>query len=58
MDERLTSVEAEQLLNLEKKSGHFIEKGLIDRKAAAIILQRWLDLRRSNQLQLVDAPHT
>lgn len=56
VDERLTSVEAEQLINLEKKSHHYIEKGLIDRKAAAIILQRWLDLRRSSQLQVVEAP--
>lgn len=56
VDERLTSVEAEQLINLEKKSTHYIEKGLIDRKAAAIILQRWLDLRRSSQLQVVEAP--
>jgi len=58
VDERLTSVEAEQLINLEKKSRDFIEKGLIDRKAAAIILQRWLDLRRSHQLQVVDVSHT
>ncbi len=58
VDERLTSVEAEQLINLEKKSTHYIEKGLIDRKAAAIILQRWLDLRRSNQLQVLEAPLT
>ncbi len=57
VDERLTSVEAEQLINLEKKSSHFIDKGLIDRKAAAIILQRWLDLRRSSKrLQALDAP--
>ena len=57
VDERLTSVEAEQLINLEKKSTQFIEKGLIDRKAAAIILQRWLDIRRnSNNLQALDTP--
>jgi putative holliday junction resolvase len=56
IDERLTSVEAEQLINLEKKSTQFIEKGLIDRKAAAIILQRWLDLRRSSKLLSVEAP--
>ncbi|WP_009632217.1 Holliday junction resolvase RuvX [Synechocystis sp. PCC 7509] len=59
VDERLTSVEAEQLIHLEKKTTHFIDKGLIDRKAAAIILQRWLDLRRSsNYLQTLDAPLT
>lgn len=56
IDERLTSVEAEQLINLERKSTQFIEKGLIDRKAAAIILQRWLDLRRSSKLLQVEAP--
>ena len=58
IDERLTSVEAEQLINLEKKSTHFIEKGLIDRKAAAIILQRWLDLRRSSTLVALETPPT
>ena len=56
IDERLTSVEAEQLINLEKKSTQFIEKGLIDRKAAAIILQRWLDLRRSSKPLQVKTP--
>ncbi|GAB4366108.1 MAG: Holliday junction resolvase RuvX [Elainellaceae cyanobacterium] len=46
VDERLTSVQAEQLLQAEKRapSRH---KALIDRKAAAIILQQWLDERRS-----------
>ncbi|MBE9110407.1 Holliday junction resolvase RuvX [Nodosilinea sp. LEGE 07298] len=46
MDERLSSVEAEQLM---RAAGHSVanEKALIDRKAAAIILQRWLDERRS-----------
>lgn len=56
IDERLTSVEAEQLISQEKKPAYFVDKGLIDRKAAAIILQRWLDLRRSNQLQTLDRP--
>lgn len=46
MDERLTSVQAEQLLQQEKRSSSR-QKGLIDRKAAAIILQQWLDERRS-----------
>ncbi len=47
MDERLSSVEAEQLM---RAAGHSVahEKALIDRKAAAIILQRWLDERRSS----------
>lgn len=50
-DERLTSVQAEQLLRAENlaPSRH---KGLIDRKAAAIILQQWLDERRLNQKRL------
>lgn len=45
VDERLSSVEAEQLM---RAAGHSVaeEKALIDRKAAAIILQRWLDERR------------
>jgi putative Holliday junction resolvase len=45
VDERLTSFQAEQLLQAEKIS--FIHnKGLIDRKAASLILQQWLDERR------------
>jgi putative holliday junction resolvase len=49
VDERLSSVEAEHLMRTEGRSvAH--EKALIDRKAAAIILQRWLDDRRSNSL--------
>ncbi|WOD41831.1 Holliday junction resolvase RuvX [Nodosilinea sp. E11] len=45
MDERLSSVEAEQFMRAE---GYSVsqDKALIDRKAAAIILQRWLDERR------------
>ncbi|MEQ8469470.1 Holliday junction resolvase RuvX [Coleofasciculus sp. E2-BRE-01] len=48
VDERLTSFEAEQLLHAEKRSPSR-HKALIDRKAAAIILQQWLDTRRSNR---------
>ncbi|MEM7591359.1 MAG: Holliday junction resolvase RuvX [Cyanobacteria bacterium P01_A01_bin.83] len=45
VDERLTSVEAELQLKAQKKfSSH--NKGDIDRRAAAIILQQWLDRRR------------
>lgn len=46
MDERFTSIEAEEQLKTRK---HFSprNKGLIDRQAATIILQQWLDLRRS-----------
>lgn len=45
VDERLSSVEAEQLM---RAAGHSVaqEKAMVDRKAAAIILQRWLDERR------------
>jgi putative Holliday junction resolvase len=46
-DERLTSVEAEELM---KAGGISVSqnKGSIDRKAAALILQQWLDERRQN----------
>lgn len=45
MDERLTSYEAELMLQAEhiSPSRH---KEMIDRKAAALILQQWLDQRR------------
>ncbi|MBK1990833.1 Holliday junction resolvase RuvX [Sphaerospermopsis aphanizomenoides BCCUSP55] len=46
VDERLTSFQAEQLLIAENRSPSR-HKGLIDRKAAALILQQWLDARRS-----------
>jgi putative Holliday junction resolvase len=46
VDERLTSFQAEQLLQAEGRSPSR-HKGLIDRKAAALILQQWLDERRS-----------
>ncbi|HSM84097.1 MAG TPA: Holliday junction resolvase RuvX [Nodosilinea sp.] len=46
-DERLSSVEAEQLMRAAGQSPA-TDKALIDRKAAAIILQRWLDERRSS----------
>ena len=45
-DERLTSFEAEEQIKAENRSPSR-NKGLIDRKAAAIILQQWLDDRRS-----------
>lgn len=46
IDERLTSVEAEQMLQGEKIPLSQ-NKALIDRKAAALILQQWLDQRRN-----------
>ena len=48
VDERLTSYQAEQMLIAEKRSPSR-NKGLIDRKAAALILQQWLDTRRQQQ---------
>lgn len=45
VDERLTSFQAEQMLLAERRSPRR-NKALIDRKAAAIILQQWLDDRR------------
>ena len=46
VDERLTSVEAESQLKAQKKFSSR-NKGAIDRRAAAIILQQWLDMRRA-----------
>ena len=45
VDERLTSVEAEAQLKTQKKFSSR-DKGAVDRLAAAIILQQWLDMRR------------
>jgi putative Holliday junction resolvase len=44
VDERYTSVEAEEELRTSKKLSRR-NKGLIDQRAAAIILQQWLDNR-------------
>ena len=44
VDERLTSVEAEELIRRQGCSPRQ-DKALVDRNAAAIILQRWLDQR-------------
>ncbi len=46
MDERLTSVTAEQLMIAAGQSPRD-DKGMIDRKAAALILQDWLNQRRA-----------
>jgi putative holliday junction resolvase len=46
MDERLTSYQAEEFMRAQKISLSQ-NKGLIDRKAASLILQQWLDERRS-----------
>jgi putative Holliday junction resolvase len=45
VDERLTSFQAEQMLLAENRSPSY-NRGLVDRKAASIILQQWLDDRR------------
>ena len=48
VDERLTSFQAEQLLLAENLSPSR-NKGLIDRKAACLILQQWLDESRAKR---------
>ncbi|MGV2829217.1 Holliday junction resolvase RuvX [Myxosarcina sp. GI1(2024)] len=48
VDERLTSVEAETQLKTQKRFSTR-DKGAIDRRAAAIILQQWLDMRRRDR---------
>lgn len=45
MDERLTSFEAKEMMKASNQSPSQ-NKGMVDRKAAAIILQQWLDERR------------
>ncbi|MEH2462469.1 Holliday junction resolvase RuvX [Nostoc sp.] len=54
VDERLTSFQAEQLLIAENRSPSR-HKGLIDRKAAALILQQWLDVKRAKSHSSVAA---
>lgn len=48
VDERLTSVEATAQLKAQNQFSTY-DKGAIDRRAAAIILQQWLDTRRSKK---------
>ncbi|MCM1981362.1 Holliday junction resolvase RuvX [Lyngbya confervoides] len=47
VDERLTSYEAKQLVYQQSKRVNR-ESGIIDRKAAALILQQWLDQKRQD----------
>ena len=47
VDERLTSHEATQQLKTQKKFNSRHDKGMIDKQAATIILQQWLDSRRA-----------
>ena len=49
IDERLTSVQAEEMLKASKIS-LVQNKELIDRKAASLILQQWLDERRAKDI--------
>ena len=53
VDERLTSVQAEEMLKAANISPSQ-NKDLIDRKAAAVILQQWLDERREKSTQLTE----
>ena len=48
MDERLTSFQAEEMMKAENLSPSR-HKELIDRKAAALILQQWLDEKRQHE---------
>jgi putative holliday junction resolvase len=50
IDERLTSFEAEQIMQSQGISPRE-NKGMIDRKAAALILQQWLDQRQKTNVQ-------
>ena len=50
VDERLTSVEAEAQLKAQKNFDRR-NKGAVDRRAAAIILQQWLDLKRTREIR-------
>jgi putative Holliday junction resolvase len=52
VDERLTSVEAEAQLRAQKRFSTW-DKGAIDRQAATIILQQWLDCRRAERDRVV-----
>lgn len=56
VDERLTSYYAEQMM-IEQNVSPSRNKGLIDRKAAALILQQWLeDRRKTIQAETVEQP--
>ncbi|MDG2991130.1 Holliday junction resolvase RuvX [Candidatus Synechococcus calcipolaris G9] len=47
VDERLTSYQAEEILRQNRRSPRR-DKALVDQVAATIILQQWLDQRRSH----------
>ena len=48
-DERLTSVEAESILRETGRSPRRRPRGDVDRKAAEVILQAWLDAQRTRE---------
>ncbi|MEO0853786.1 MAG: Holliday junction resolvase RuvX [Cyanobacteria bacterium J06648_11] len=58
VDERLTSVQAEANLRALRRPTRGRDRGAIDREAAAIILQQWLDRRRHERMQPAAAPET
>lgn len=53
VDERLTSLEAEEQLKSRKLLSRH-HKGLIDKQAATIILQQWLDNLRSDRAKVIN----
>lgn len=55
VDERLTSIEAEEQLRGDRCFSPRRDKALIDAQAAAIILQQWLDQRRASSRESGEA---
>ncbi|MFN5856940.1 MAG: Holliday junction resolvase RuvX [Pseudanabaenaceae cyanobacterium] len=50
VDERLTSFEAEQMMHRDRISSRD-HKAMIDRKAAALILQQWLEQKKQSRCE-------
>lgn len=46
VDERLTTVQADKMLNMSKKKGALEKRKVVDKIAAAIILQSFLDMKK------------
>jgi len=55
VDERLTSIEAEARLKTKRGFSPRRDKAQIDAHAAAIILQQWLNQRRTEQVNTVNS---
>lgn len=55
VDERLTSIEAEARLKTKRGFSPRRDKAQIDAHAAAIILQQWLNQRRTQQENTVNS---